>query len=345
MAKKEKSPLTEHWFVCIVIPLLSIAVTIFVVFLAGWLEKPKIFWPNPLLDQAELHLIEGNYPEAIRDFGEATPIEPDNPRIWLGTYAAQELSGHHEEAVQTLREGTKQVKKGATGGKEIRAALEVAETSPEEGLEIVAESYKSFGFKSLAYKFLQLCVREFDGAKRFVRALEDLAEELNLNIQEITTTTTQVPDDAVYFNGHAYKVYDLGMTWHDAKRKCEELGGHLATITSQAEQNFIEGLITNHERNIYWLGGTDETQSGQWEWVTGEPFEYTNWDIWQPDNDNFHGNQDEHFLNIYRFPNPYVDGSFAGGWNDLQDNAYTYEDEMNYFSLDTIGFICEWSTN
>jgi len=344
MAKKEKPELSNSKLALVWIPiitaLIGAAATILVVFLTGWLEKPKIFWPNPLLDQAELNLIEGNYPEAIKNFGEATPLEPDNPRITLGTYAALELSGRHEEAVQILQEGTKQVKKRATGGKEIRAVLTAAESSPEEGLEIVAASYKAFGFKNLAYKFLQLCVKEFEGAKRFKRALEDLAEELNFNVQAFTTSNIQVPPDAVYFNDSAYKVYDLGMTWHDAKRNCEELGGHLATITSQEEQNFIEGLIVNHSKNIYWLGGTDEAHEGQWEWITGEPFDYTNWDYNEPNN----ANENEHYLQIYRKANPYwAELSSTGKWNDLSYNAYVRESEVDYFSLDTVGFICEWS--
>ena len=50
--------------------------------------------------------------------------------------------------------------------------------------------------------------------------------------------------DSVYQN-HSYKVFDESMTWQQAKEKCESLGGHLVTITSQGEQNFVSKLLTN----------------------------------------------------------------------------------------------------
>lgn len=52
-----------------------------------------------------------------------------------------------------------------------------------------------------------------------------------------------VPDDVVYFNGHAYKVFEQPMKWEEAKVFCESFGGHLATITSQAENDFITTLL------------------------------------------------------------------------------------------------------
>ncbi len=33
-----------------------------------------------------------------------------------------------------------------------------------------------------------------------------------------------------------------------------------------------------------WLGGTDAGSQGNWHWVTGEPWSYTNWAPGQPDN-------------------------------------------------------------
>lgn len=179
---KKKNPLTEHPFVCIVLPILLALIALGGTLFAVFYEKPKTFLPNPLLDQAEVLLVEEKYDEAIPMFDEAAATEPDNPRIWLGKYAALELSDRHEDAVQALREGTTQIKKRATGGKEIRAALEAAETSPEEGLAVVVESYQSFGakepsLKKFALRLLQVLVRVFDGAERFVRMLAEMTTE------------------------------------------------------------------------------------------------------------------------------------------------------------------------
>jgi len=324
---------TENRVATIVIPLLTIVAGIFGSLLPGWLEKPKTFLPNPLLDQSELALVEENYPKAIQKAGEAKAVEPDNPRIYFVLYAALELSDRHEEAVQTLQEGAKQVKKRATGGKEIRATLKAAETSPEEGLAAVAESYQGFDeLKSLALRFLQLLVKVFEGNERFERMLA-----------EVGLDVAATKSDVAHFGDSVYQVFDLGMTWYEAKAYCESIGGYLATITSPEEQSFAEDLITDYGKNIYWLGGTDEAQEGLWKWVTGEAFEFSNWygNGWQPDNNN----RTEHYLHVFGKSHPdYYDiaGGSAGKWNDLCYDANGYND--GFYSLENTGFICEWST-
>jgi len=185
MAKKEKPELSNSKLALIWIPIVCALIGLVGGLFAVFYEKPKTFLPNPLLDQAEVDLVDEKYPEAIKEAEEAKNVEEDNPRIYLVIYAAQELSGHHEEAVQALREGTKHVKKRATGGKEIRAVLKAAETSPEDGLATVVECYRSFGskepgLKRLALRLLQVLVRMFEGVERFVRALAEVTEEIRL---------------------------------------------------------------------------------------------------------------------------------------------------------------------
>jgi len=176
--------------------------------------------------------------------------------------------------------------------------------------------------------------------------LPEQAEDKHDESSSVFDETTAYPEDAIYFNGSAYKVFDIGMTWYEAKAYCENLGGHLVTITSQEEQEYIEGLIANHNRNFYWLGGTDVTHEGQWEWVTGETFEYSNWDYGEP----YNAGGNDYYLHIYRVPNPHVDAfhgegsSAAGKWNDASYNVYFNEYEVDFFSLDATGFICEWSS-
>ena len=46
------------------------------------------------------------------------------------------------------------------------------------------------------------------------------------------------------YNGSSYKIYTEPMTWTQAKEYCEALGGHLVSITSQEEQDFIEVIMT-----------------------------------------------------------------------------------------------------
>jgi hypothetical protein len=99
-------------------------------------------------------------------------------------------------------------------------------------------------------------------------------------------------------NGHYYeRVYGGRLsTWpyaRDAAASSSLLGvpGHLATVTSEAERQFI----TRHleaQPDVFpfihelWIGGQQSgsarTTTAGWSWVTGEPWGYTAWDSDEP---------------------------------------------------------------
>ena len=182
MAKKAKPELEKSKLVLIWIPIIVALIGLGGALFAVFYEKPKTFLPNPSLDQAILALVKEDYSEAIAKADEAMVIEPEDPRPYLIKYTALELSDRHDEAVRTLREGTEHVKTRATGGKEIRAVLVAAEISPEEGLSAVVDVCrgKVFNLKTLALRLLEILVKVFEGAERFVRALAEVTEELGL---------------------------------------------------------------------------------------------------------------------------------------------------------------------
>ena len=41
------------------------------------------------------------------------------------------------------------------------------------------------------------------------------------------------------YNGHTYKLYNKNTSWLEAEKFCENVGGHLATITSEKENEAI----------------------------------------------------------------------------------------------------------
>lgn len=45
------------------------------------------------------------------------------------------------------------------------------------------------------------------------------------------------------FHGHCYRYFSRRHTWEDAEKDCREHSGHLASIHSPAEQNFIRGRL------------------------------------------------------------------------------------------------------
>ncbi len=74
-------------------------------------------------------------------------------------------------------------------------------------------------------------------------------------------------------NGHVYKWIHC-KTREDARKQAADAGAYLVTITSEAEQIWIESVFG---RAPYWIGLTDKKEEGKWEWENGEPVTYTNW--------------------------------------------------------------------
>ena len=74
-------------------------------------------------------------------------------------------------------------------------------------------------------------------------------------------------------NGHAYKWVACNDR-EDAQTQAADEEAHLVTITSEAEQIWLEAIF---RRGPYWIGLTDVLKEGEWIWETGEPVTYTNW--------------------------------------------------------------------
>lgn len=81
-------------------------------------------------------------------------------------------------------------------------------------------------------------------------------------------------------NSHWYAAIESpAITWFDALEQAEQMGGHLATLTSALENQYMLQLVPQIQvepGNGYWIGARSGSE-GQFEWVTGEPFDYTSW--------------------------------------------------------------------
>ncbi len=89
------------------------------------------------------------------------------------------------------------------------------------------------------------------------------------------------PKDAAAFGGHAYKIFEEDLSWHEARKRCEKLGGYLACIETAKEQAFLAELC---DGGYYYLGATDEQKEGTWRWINGSEWDYTSWFGGQPNN-------------------------------------------------------------
>ncbi len=82
-------------------------------------------------------------------------------------------------------------------------------------------------------------------------------------------------------DGSCYVRDSGGKSWSDAYSACDGRGDgwHLATITSQTENDFVAGLGLTQDS---WIGGTDAALESNWSWVTGESFSFSSWNYGEP---------------------------------------------------------------
>ena len=126
-------------------------------------------------------------------------------------------------------------------------------------------------------------------------------------------------------NKHYYEFVDfadigLSSSWNAARDYSSTLSltgvsgyvGHLATLTSKAEDDFVWGLHYANGDSLAsgrFLGAYKDTA---WQWVTGESFSYTNWMAGEPNNS---GGNENYLMNWW-----YAD-QLGGRWNDTTQTS------------------------
>ena len=165
-----------------------------------------------------------------------------------------------------------------------------------------------------------------DGSYYMINASKAVESALDYTPINLEDKQTDIPSDAVKFNGHSYYVYNLDTvrTWNEAKQYCENLGGYLATITTPEENEFVYSYLKmNFGYERAYFGFTDQDEEGVWLWDNGEESSYTNWHSGEPNGEN----SNEDFAMFYY---KYSDGT----WNDGDFGQRTVNSG--------VVFICEW---
>lgn len=121
--------------------------------------------------------------------------------------------------------------------------------------------------------------------------------------------------DIYEYKGHRYALFTDKKKWHEAKTFCDSLGGHLLTVNSLEESDFITSQILTPKNIAIAIGLTDENVEGEWEWVTNEEFGYSNWKQGEPNNQS---NENYALMDV------------NGTWND------------GHLDREDWAFICEW---
>lgn len=180
------------------------------------------------------------------------------------------------------------------------------------------------------------------GVEAILKLIDQAEAVVNEGLLDLFPKTDETPDaeaiqyildknpDKAYFSqtNNFYTQTTDFVNWNQASANASQAGlegvpelkGHLATITSQAENDFVHGLLTSSS----WLGGSDNAVEGEWRWVegpeAGQQFwqglaggsavngAYTNWAPGEPNQFFGPGN-----------PENYAHMRADGLWNDLPE--------------------------
>jgi len=114
-------------------------------------------------------------------------------------------------------------------------------------------------------------------------------------------------------NHHSYLLLDKA-TWTVSEAEAVALGGHLATIRNQAEEDWMVRTFGSYggEQRLLWIGLSDTANKFHFSWSSGESPSYTCWAPGEPNN----AGQGEDFTAIY-----YPGHSQGGKWNDWNDRT------------------------
>ncbi|KAH7720926.1 C-type lectin subunit B [Aphelenchoides avenae] len=104
----------------------------------------------------------------------------------------------------------------------------------------------------------------------FVVACSDALLAKVVAEQDITSAI-ECPDSWRYFptSDKCYKVMHERLTFDEAKTKCNEVGGHLASVNSREEFIFTGELAKSASEPVLRLGYRFDWHAAQWKWLDG----------------------------------------------------------------------------
>uniref|UniRef100_A0A8C8RN29 C-type lectin domain-containing protein n=1 Tax=Pelusios castaneus TaxID=367368 RepID=A0A8C8RN29_9SAUR len=66
------------------------------------------------------------------------------------------------------------------------------------------------------------------------------------------------------------------LTWHQARKSCQQQNAELLSITEIQEQKYLRELTTNMDSAL-WIGLNNLNFNSGWQWIGGSPLRYLNW--------------------------------------------------------------------
>ncbi|CAM5119923.1 unnamed protein product [Natator depressus] len=75
--------------------------------------------------------------------------------------------------------------------------------------------------------------------------------------------------------------FQSALTWHQARKSCQQQNAELLNITEIHEQMYLRDLI-DRMRSALWIGLNSLNFNYGWQWSGGSPFRYLNWALGNP---------------------------------------------------------------
>ncbi|XP_037869902.1 C-type lectin 37Da [Bombyx mori] len=121
------------------------------------------------------------------------------------------------------------------------------------------------------------------------------------------------------------KRYYLGIffkaNWFKAQQYCRFHGMHLASISSQQENDKLEQYVkdSGYGREHFWTSGTDLAEEGNFFWMAnGRPLTFVNWNAGEPNNFRYENGEEENCLELWNRDDKGLK------WNDSPCSFETY---------------------
>jgi len=114
------------------------------------------------------------------------------------------------------------------------------------------------------------------------------------------------------FGSKCYRFSNETVTWNQARAGCVAMGGILATVNSQQMNDFVTSAAAGMQHSM-WIGMHCLRLNNYFEWISGEPVLFTNWNRREPNAFS----ADENCVEIYYWNGLWNDNPCGGtgGWS------------------------------
>ncbi|XP_029029226.3 type-2 ice-structuring protein-like [Betta splendens] len=92
-------------------------------------------------------------------------------------------------------------------------------------------------------------------------------------------TTFRCSSGWTKYSGRCFHFVPRPLTWGQAEKNCQAMGGHLASLKNKEEYFWVQHFINyyTHTSPLTWIGGSSRAGDTTWLWSDGNSFSFTFW--------------------------------------------------------------------